>query len=196
MTITETKTAYVTPSAPVEDAETDIPIVGAVPIHNEPRQRKNSAPAQSSTTTTTVTHIPAPRSSQTTSFPPPGVPDGGTWGSIKKTGGNTWALCAAISFVGCMLTAFPCGIFAFCCPCDDRDAYLVNRKVYDHNGTYLGPVTRFDFRRRSSWLISSSYFACKKLNRQIMWWNSYKFWNNTYYRNDVYMDYIVFILRE
>lgn len=155
MTLTKTETAYVTPSAPVDDSGTDYPIVGAVPINDEPRQQRVAAspsttrpPASSSATTTTVTHIPPPRSSQTTSYPPPGVADGGTWGSIKKTGGTTWALCAAISLVGCMVTLFPCGIFAFCCPCDDKDAYVVNRKVYDHNGNYLGPVNRFDFRRR------------------------------------------------
>jgi len=148
MTLTET--TYVTPSAPVED--NDIPIVGAVPVHDEPRQQKtgtvartNTATTRPSTTTTTVTHVPPP--SHNTSYPPPGVADGGTWGTIKHSGGNTWGLCAAISIVGCMVTLFPCGVFAFCCPCDEKDAYVINRKVYNHNGQYLGPVSRFDFRR-------------------------------------------------
>lgn len=156
MTITET-TYTVAPSAP-SDPGTDYPIVGAVPIHDEPRQQKQSTPPPTivsarparSTTTTTVTHVPATSSqtTPTTSYPPPGVADGGTWGSIKHSGGGTWALCAVISIVGCMVTLFPCGVFAFCCPCDEKDAYLVNHKLYDHNGRYLGKVNNFDFRRR------------------------------------------------
>jgi hypothetical protein len=152
MTITETSYT-IAPSAPPEDSRTDYPIVGAVPIYNdEPRQQKVSTAtpvvhARPTTTSTTVTHIPATTQS-TTSHPPPGVPDGGIWGSVRHTGGGTWALCGILSVVGCMVFLFPCGIFALCCPCDEKDAYLVNRKVYDHNGKFLGNVNRFHFRRR------------------------------------------------
>lgn len=152
MTITET-TYTVAPTAPPEDSGTDYPIVGAIPIYNdEPRQQKASFAAtpvvvRPTTTTTTVTHVPA-TTRTTTSHPPPGVPDGGVWGSVRHAGQGTWALCGILSVVGCLVFLFPCGVFALCCPCDDKDAYLVNRKVYDHNGRFLGNVNRFHFRRR------------------------------------------------
>jgi len=64
---------------------------------------------------------------QKTSHPPPpaGLVDGGRWRTIKPASGR---------------------IFGFCCPSDEKDVYVLNRNVFDHNGEYMGHVARFDFR--------------------------------------------------
>jgi len=134
---------YVPPSVPLDNI--NVPIVDAVPAHNEePTQLKTDTvltPTQPSTTT-----VPPPPQNNT-SHPPPGVANGGTWGSVKHAGGMTWACCVGISILSCLVTMFPCGVFVFCCPCDEKDAYVVNGKVYNHNGDYLGHVSKMEFRR-------------------------------------------------
>lgn len=67
--------------------------------------------------------------------PPPGVPDGGVWGSIKCAGPETAAISLAVD---CLCLGF--GECAFCCPVDEVDAYAVNQKVCDPTGKYLGPL--------------------------------------------------------
>lgn len=64
---------------------------------------------------------------------PAGLPEGGTWSKRTYIGNQTM-----IAFViGC----FCFGIFgplALCCPCDERDVYTVNGKVYATDGQFLG----------------------------------------------------------
>ena len=52
---------------------------------------------------------------------------------VKRIGPQTWALCWSISMVTCLFTCFPCGIFAFLCPCDEVPVYVRDGKVYDNN---------------------------------------------------------------
>lgn len=54
-------------------------------------------------------------------------------------------MCTLLSLAGICSVLVPIGVFACCCPCDDKDAYVVNEKVYDHNGKYLGHSKKFRF---------------------------------------------------
>jgi hypothetical protein len=76
--------------------------------------------------------MPAVQSSLS-SNPPRGVEDGGVWGENRYAGNNT----NFAAFIGCLLVGF----FGLCicfCPQDSRDAYLVNGKVYDASGAFIG----------------------------------------------------------
>jgi len=79
--------------------------------------------------------VPSPRRS-----PPPGIPDGGTWGNIIFVGKATFVMCA----LGCVLFAIP-GIFVLFCPQDKKEAYLVDNKVYDPDGKLLGSAHQVNF---------------------------------------------------
>ncbi len=104
----------------------------------------------------------------TTRPPPPGVPPGGRWVKLRGVGGNSefslcsktvgfvscpqffswnvmcssqcqaWLSCGIISAVFCIFMCFPCGVWAFCCPCDEESAYLVNGKLFDEGGGMIG----------------------------------------------------------
>ena len=67
------------------------------------------------------------------SNPPPGCADGGQWGENTYIGAMT---CVGCLFVGCLI---------FCCPCDKRDAYAVDGKVYDAAGACLGNIGTVKF---------------------------------------------------
>mmetsp|Transcript_21444 Transcript_21444/g.40037 ORF Transcript_21444/g.40037 Transcript_21444/m.40037 type:complete len:183 (+) Transcript_21444:117-665(+) len=70
--------------------------------------------------------------------PPPGLPPGGRWVKLRHVGPNTWITCGILSAVFCVLFCFPCGIWAFCCPCDERRAYLINGRLFDEDGGMIG----------------------------------------------------------
>lgn len=76
---------------------------------------------------------PAPAPAAKSSNPPPGVSDGGIWGKHKYIGAMT---CVGCLFVGCLI---------FCCPCDEKDAYKVDGKIYDAGGELLGPAGSTSF---------------------------------------------------
>ena len=56
--------------------------------------------------------------------PPPGVASGGTWG-ISTYFGQQSCVCA---FILCVLCP-PFCCYVACCPFDEKDAYMINRKV-------------------------------------------------------------------
>jgi len=87
-----------------------------------------------------------PSTTSTSSCPPNGVADGGVWGQGPVIGPRTWGICAMISIVTCFFSLFPCGICAFCCPCDKRMLYKVHGKVYDTHGRYIGKARRVRFK--------------------------------------------------
>eukprot|EP00977_Amphora_coffeiformis_P017666 scaffold5860_cov223-Amphora_coffeaeformis.AAC.5 len=71
--------------------------------------------------------------------PPPGVPAGGHWGQIKYMG-NTTGMMACI---GCLCFGLP-GLLVLCCPCDEKDVYRVNGKLYLADGRPAGePADKF-----------------------------------------------------
>lgn len=77
--------------------------------------------------TTTTTTCPAGERP-----PPKGLPSGGEW-SKDTFAGNT-------TFIWCVLGCICFGVFgplALCCPCDERDIYTVNGKVYSHTGQFI-----------------------------------------------------------
>lgn len=82
--------------------------------------------------------------SMATSHPPPGVADGGVWGSSANAGEKTWTICVILCLLGGIFTGF--GLPALLCPCDEKDAYMANHKVYDANGTYIGQPSEVKFR--------------------------------------------------
>jgi hypothetical protein len=120
----------------------DTNYAASVPSSKGEREREREPPATTSTTTTTTT-IPAPAQAGT-SHPPPGIPDGGYWGTANVIGPATWTTCAVVSCVCCFLTLLPCGLFALLCPCDRGDVYAVSGRVYDRGGKYMGPASRFN----------------------------------------------------
>jgi hypothetical protein len=74
------------------------------------------------------------------SNPPGNCPDGGQWGVMEYVGNKTTALAC----LGCLCF----GLFGLCflaCPQDEKDAYRVNGKLYDAEGTLIGPVSRYKF---------------------------------------------------
>lgn len=62
-----------------------------------------------------------------TSYPPPGVKDGGKWGSVKYSGDSTNVMCLLLCLIGGCFTC--CGACAFLCPLDTKDAYLLGNMV-------------------------------------------------------------------
>lgn len=69
---------------------------------------------------------------------PPGLPPGGRWVHLTKIGPATWTTCAIVSVITCFFTCFPCGVWAFLCPCDEERAYLVDGKLFDDHGRMIG----------------------------------------------------------
>mmetsp|Transcript_241 Transcript_241/g.301 ORF Transcript_241/g.301 Transcript_241/m.301 type:complete len:197 (+) Transcript_241:76-666(+) len=97
-----------------------------------------------SITTSTIQVPPPPTNSVlSSSFPPPGAPDGGTWGKRKEAAEQTWLVCALLCFAFGPFAAF--GLPAFCCPCDEKDAYMVNGKIYNTTGHYVGDASNVEF---------------------------------------------------
>ena len=70
------------------------------------------------------------------------LPTGARLITIKRIGCVTWSLCAVISVVTFGLGT-PLGLWAFVCPCDERQAYEVNGEVYDEDGQPLGHISKF-----------------------------------------------------
>ena len=75
---------------------------------------------------TLITIIQA-MSTRQTSNPPPGVMDGGQWGTVKYAGDSTNVMCLVLCLIGGFFTC--CGTCAFLCPLDKKDAYLLGKKV-------------------------------------------------------------------
>jgi hypothetical protein len=82
----------------------------------------------------------------TTSYPPPSCQDGGRWGTVRVRGPKTWATCAVVSYFFCLFLLPCCGLFALCCPFDDEVVYVVDGKVYNRLGSYLGPMRKYNIR--------------------------------------------------
>lgn len=84
--------------------------------------------------------VPSSSAPTSTSNPPGNCPDGGQWGVMEYVGNKTTALAC----LGCLCF----GLFGLCllaCPQDEKDAYRVNGKLYDAEGTLIGPVSRYKF---------------------------------------------------
>jgi hypothetical protein len=77
---------------------------------------------------------------------PPGVPPGGRWVKMRHIGNSTWITFGIVSAVTCLFMCFPCGVWAFLCPCDERDAYLVNAKLFDEHGDMIGSAKTRNYR--------------------------------------------------
>lgn len=75
-----------------------------------------------------------------TAAPPRGVEAGGQWGKNKYSG--QWTQAAAC--FGCLCFCLP-GLLILCCPFDERDAYMVNGKIYDAGGQYIGSTGETKF---------------------------------------------------
>lgn len=134
-------------------ARQDVPFARATPYM--PQSENYSAPPPSAPTersrppTRTVTSTIIPPASAITSHPPPGVADGGVWGKTNDAGANTWLICALLCLVGGPFVCF--GAPAFCCPCDEKDVYRVNGKVYSAAGKYLGTTKKIAFEHLPRW---------------------------------------------
>lgn len=77
--------------------------------------------------------------------PPPGVPAGGEWGKVMYAGNVT----GIMTCIGCLCFGLP-GLCVLCCPCDERDVYLVNGKLYSSDGRIAGePADKFIPLRRT-----------------------------------------------
>lgn len=102
--------------------------------------------ASAATTTSTNVHVPPPATSVVTPGtrpPPPGAPDGGRWVMIKHVGNDTWMICAIVSLIFCWILCFPCGVWALCCPCDQKLAYECPRgQLYDESGQRIQGARR------------------------------------------------------
>jgi hypothetical protein len=116
-----------------KDPATTISIVADAPM----------AEATAMPVTTNYTTTPKPVASTTqTSHPPPGVKDGGRWGTTSGiVGPVTWTYCLVTAF--CFGVFSGCGLCALLCPCDKGDVYLIDNMVYDAKGSYLGPASKF-----------------------------------------------------
>jgi len=71
---------------------------------------------------------------------PPGVAEGGVWGSVTEVGQNT----LFILVIGCLVCCLP-GLLILCCPVDKKKAYRVSGRVYDKNGQFLGSSGSINF---------------------------------------------------
>jgi len=102
-------------------------------------------PVGGSTTTTTITYdyVKPPPQVVYSRPPPGGLAAGGVWGTAKYCGPQTWGMGALWSVVGIFFVLFPCGIFAVFCPCDQREVYLLNGRIYDESGKDVGSPNRF-----------------------------------------------------
>jgi len=67
---------------------------------------------------------PAAASASPTVKPPPGAPEGGSWGTVKYVGESTKMIaCLACLCCGCL------GCCVLLCPQDEKDAYAKDGKV-------------------------------------------------------------------
>uniref|UniRef100_A0A7S3QEE0 Uncharacterized protein n=1 Tax=Chaetoceros debilis TaxID=122233 RepID=A0A7S3QEE0_9STRA len=83
---------------------------------------------------------PAAASASPTVKPPPGAPEGGSWGTVKYVGEST-------KMIAC-LACLCCGFFGCCvllCPQDEKDAYAKDGKIWDAAGRYIGPASNNAF---------------------------------------------------
>jgi hypothetical protein len=76
--------------------------------------------------------------------------DRAVWGTAKFVGPVTWSMCTVMSIAGIFLVLFPIGLFAFLCPCDQKNVYRVDDKYYDQNDNYLGEGMKVEGIRRRS----------------------------------------------
>mmetsp|Transcript_23403 Transcript_23403/g.34705 ORF Transcript_23403/g.34705 Transcript_23403/m.34705 type:complete len:145 (+) Transcript_23403:60-494(+) len=79
---------------------------------------------------------PAAASASPTVKPPPGAPEGGSWGTVKYVGESTKMIaCLACLCCGCL------GCCVLLCPQDEKDAYAKDGKIWDAAGGYVGPAS-------------------------------------------------------
>lgn len=78
--------------------------------------------------------------------PPPGLPPGGRWVKMRHIGNGTWLACGIISAVFCVFMCMPCGLWAFLCPCDEREVYLANGKLFNQDGGVIGSARSRNYR--------------------------------------------------
>lgn len=71
--------------------------------------------------------------------PPPGVKDGGAWGSGKYFGSNSGAFMTTSCIIGIFFLPACCVALVPCCfPMDNRDLYKLKGKFYTPDGKYIG----------------------------------------------------------
>ena len=80
--------------------------------------------------------------------PPPGIEEGGIWGTNKYIGTTT----QGAACLGCLCLGVP-GCLALCFPCDERDAYKVKGKV--RQGGSLS--TRRSLVETNDWKTTSTF---------------------------------------
>jgi hypothetical protein len=136
-------TVSIVADAPIAVA-TAIPVTTnyAVPVKTNYAVSDPSSIKPPATTST----IPAPAASNTvTSHPPPGIKDGGRWGTTNVIGPATWSACATVCCVGLLFAGIlaPFGLCAFACPCDKGDVYAIDGQVYNIKGSLLGKESNF-----------------------------------------------------
>eukprot|EP01083_Nonionella_stella_P026955 74182_1 len=106
-----------------------IPASASVIVEGQDTQIVASAPPVD------LSAIPAVAVSPT-SKPPPGAPDGGSWGTVKYVGESTKMIaCLACLCCGCL------GCCVLLCPQDEKDAYAKDGKIWDAAGGYVGPAS-------------------------------------------------------
>mmetsp|Transcript_14848 Transcript_14848/g.24560 ORF Transcript_14848/g.24560 Transcript_14848/m.24560 type:complete len:175 (+) Transcript_14848:185-709(+) len=66
--------------------------------------------------------------------PPFGLPEGGTWGTNTHHGSKT----CSTSAVCCICCGGIPACIICCFPFDKRRVYMIDRKVYDANGSFIG----------------------------------------------------------
>jgi hypothetical protein len=138
------------------EAEPEIPFATAIPIEPSAPPEKFVTSAASGTSTfaapvitsgtapptSSVQVVMAPATTTPGNHLPPNAPAGGRWVGVQRIGPQTWTICAVVSVVSCFFFCLPCGVWAFCCPCDRERCYEVNGTIYDQDGRCLGSISR------------------------------------------------------
>lgn len=129
MTLSEKEQDIIIPSASVIVEGQDTQIVSSSIASAPPIDLSATAVAVPDTK-------PAAASAKPSSKPPPGAPEGGTWGTVKYVGESTKMIaCLACLCCGCL------GCCVLLCPQDEKDAYAKDGKIWDAAGGYVGPAS-------------------------------------------------------
>lgn len=112
------------------------PILAQVPEASIPNSTQRAATITSTATKKTPTATT--NGSRTKARPPPpGLPEGGVWTRKNYAGNQTT--------IACVVSCFLIGIFAplvFLCPCDEREVYVVDGKMYAADGSFIGATSK------------------------------------------------------
>lgn len=120
------------------------PSGGTFPVYDTATTQSPTATSTVVTSTNPVVVVPGAPHPPTGQGSP--IPEGARWITVSFIGGTTWSICAIVSTITCCMTACPCGVWAFLCPCDEIRAYEVNGQVFDEFGRPLGSI--YDLRVR------------------------------------------------